>query len=253
MNTAQLSWDIAKMAKPNAFAHPSLRDYLDPANGPCGSLLAPAFQLEFADYDELTARGDVDGAPIVLPVNTEHQADRLRSIRATHAMGLIVAVTNDLTGHSTYFAIRAGANFVVNIAMSIERQAELLRTQLLDHVRSARGNRRSAVREAVPNRSAQELPRNRNILPTMEIRRPGAKRPRATLDEFDTQLLRMLRTSMTVAEIARHHYLSERSMYRRIRNLYDTLGVHSRAELVSSAPRDDISAPLTMCGSLPAD
>lgn len=252
MNTAQLSWDITKMAKPNAFAHPSLRDYLDPANGPCGSLLAPAFQLEFADYDELAARGDVDGAPIVLPVNTEHQADSLRSIRATHAMGLIVAVTNDLTGHSTYFAIRAGANFVVNIAMSIERQAELLRTQLLDHVHAARGNRRPSVREVIVNHPGQELPRNRNIVPATDIRRPTAKASPAALDDFDARLLRMLRTSMTVAEIARHNYLSERSMYRRIRNLYDTLGVHSRAELVRSEPSDDTSAPLAMCRSLPA-
>ncbi|MFI6997900.1 hypothetical protein [Nocardia sp. NPDC050175] len=244
MNTAQLSWGIEKMTKPNAFAHPSLRDYLDPANGPCGSLLAPAFELEFADYDELTARGDVDGAPIVLPVNTEHQAERLRSIRATHAMGLIVAVTNDLTGHSTYFAIRSGANFVVNIAISVERQAELLRTQLLDHVRSVRHDRLPSVRGSVPNGRRSEP--TRNIASPKDIRRPAAQSGQVELDEFDTHLLRMLRTSMTVAEIARLNYLSERSMYRRIRSLYETLGVHSRAELVRSAHRAEPSAPLAL-------
>ncbi|MEU7143127.1 helix-turn-helix domain-containing protein [Nocardia sp. NPDC046473] len=242
MNTAQRSWGIATMAKPNAFAHPSLRDYLDPANGPCGSLLAPAFELEFADYDELTARGDVDGAPIVLPVNTEHQAEKLRSIRTVHAMGLIVAVTNDLTGHATYFAIRSGANFVVNIAISVERQAELLRTQLLDHVRSVRHDRPPSVRGSVPSGLRPES--TRNIASPKEIRRPAARRGQVALDEFDTHLLRMLRTSMTVAEIARLNYLSERSMYRRIRNLYDTLGVHSRAELIRSAHRAE--APLAL-------
>jgi DNA-binding NarL/FixJ family response regulator len=51
---------------------------------------------------------------------------------------------------------------------------------------------------------------------------------------------------MTVAEIARLNYLSERSMYRRIRSLYDTLGVDSRAELVRSKPRSDVSFPLTV-------
>ncbi|MFB8273977.1 helix-turn-helix transcriptional regulator [Nocardia colli] len=239
MNTAQLSRGIDTMTKPNAFAHPSLRDYLDPANGPCGSLLAPAFDLEFADYDELTARGDVDGAPIVLPVNTEHQAERLRAVRATHAMGLIVAVTNDVTGHSTYFAIRSGANFVVNIAISIERQTELLRTQLLDHMHSTLETRRPP-RDLMTNRRAPEPSRPRNLAPARETRRAATP----TLDDFDTRLLRMLRTSMTVAEIARHNYLSERSMYRRIRNLYDTMGVHSRAELVRAAPRDDASAPV---------
>ncbi|MFE9582332.1 hypothetical protein ACFYO1_38550 [Nocardia sp. NPDC006044] len=247
MNTAQLSRGIETMAKPNAFAHPSLRDYLDPANGPCGNLLPAAFDLEFADYDELTARKDVDGAPIVLPVNTEQQAERLRAVRATHAMGLIVAVTNDVTGHSTYFAIRSGANFVVNIAISIERQTELLRTQLLDHLHSSLDTRRPP-RDMMANRRAQDPQRPRNLAPTRDIRRPATP----VLDDFDTRLLRMLRTSMTVAEIARHNYLSERSMYRRIRNLYDTMGVHSRAELVRAAPEEDAPAALALYRSLPA-
>ncbi|GAA5080641.1 hypothetical protein GCM10023319_21310 [Nocardia iowensis] len=236
------------MAKPNAFVHPSLRDYLDPTNGPCRSLFAPAFRLEFADYDELTARDDVDGAPIVLPVNTEHQADSLRSIRTTHAMGLIVAVTNDVTGHATYFAIRSGANFVVNIAISIERQTEILHAQLLDHVRSVRENRHPAMRDTgtkSDTHSPRRGPTRIRMAPTTrENPPPGAQGGRGALDEFDAQLLRMLRTSMTVAEIARLHYLSERSMYRRIRNLYDTLGVVSRAELVRSEHRADPTPPL---------
>ncbi|WP_378737534.1 helix-turn-helix transcriptional regulator [Nocardia brasiliensis] len=248
MNAVQLSRGIEKMAKPNAFVHPSLRDYLDPTNGPCGSLFAPAFQLEFADYDELAARGDVDGAPIVLPVNTEHQAESLRSIRTTHAMGLIVAVTNDVTGHSTYFAIRSGANFVVNIAIAIERQTEILHAHLLDHMRSVRENRRPPVRDTVttsdPHSPRRGPTRIRMAPATRQNPPPAQQNSRPALDEFDARLLRMLRTSMTVAEIARLNYLSERSMYRRIRNLYDTLGIASRAELARSEHHADPPPPL---------
>ncbi|KAA8886349.1 hypothetical protein F3087_24225 [Nocardia colli] len=207
--------------------------------------------MEFADYDELTARGDIDGAPIVLPVNSEHQAEKLRSIRSIHAMGLIVAVTNDVTGHSTYFAIRAGANFVINIAISGERQAEILRAQLLDHARPVVENQRPPMRGVALNHDSNirrtESARRPDLKSApRDIPRPGAQNGRGVLDEFDTRLLRMLRTSMTVAEIARLNYLSERSMYRRIRNLYDTLGVESRAELVKAEHRGASSPPLAM-------
>ncbi|MFF3224764.1 hypothetical protein ACFYV7_18385 [Nocardia suismassiliense] len=248
MNAVQLCRDTEEVTRTNAFVHPSLREYMDPTNGPCGTLFAASFRLEFADYDQLAARRDVDGAPIVLPVNTEYQAESLRSIRAAHAMGLIVAVTNDVTGHATYFAIRAGANFVINIAIAVERQAEILRAHLFDRAEKPS----PSVFGTVPNRGTNsprpEPTRAREVTPAVG-RVPRASTPdrRAELNEFDARLLRMLRTSMTVAEIARHNYLSERSMYRRIRALYNTLGVHNRAELAES--RAAARLPMTVLRS----
>nr|WP_203236647.1 response regulator transcription factor [Nocardia panacis] len=166
-------------------AHPGLREFLDPLGG---ELFPSTYRIAFADYDTLLADIAPDVAAIALPVGTEQQAELLRAVRAQRAMTLIVAVTNDVTGHATYFAIRAGANFVVNVAISGDRQTETLRAHLSGH--------RSPVRRD------------------------------------DTELLDMLRSSMTVAEIARRSYMSERSMYRRIRSLYDALGVVSRAELL---------------------
>ncbi|CAM4237807.1 response regulator transcription factor [Nocardia ninae] len=251
MNAVQLRRDTEEVTRSNAFVHPSLREYMDPKNGPCGTLFASSFRLEYADYDQLAARRDVDGAPIVLPVNTEHQAESLRSIRAAHAMGLIVAVTNDVTGHATYFAIRAGANFVINIAIAVERQAEILRAHLIDQ-QSSPDKPSPPVFGTVPNRGAnnprQESTRARAVTPAVgRVPRASATDRRAELDEFDTHLLRMLRTSMTVAEIARHNYLSERSMYRRIRALYNTLGVRNRAELAER--RDAVRPPMTVLRS----
>lgn len=240
MNALQLSRGIEATGTTTAFAHPSLRDYLDPADGPWGGLFAAPLRLEFVEYDELGSRDAVAGAPIVLPVHTECQAERLRAIRARHAMALLVAVTNDVTGHSTYSAIRSGANFVVNLAISVERQAEVLRARLLDHAGALPRRPRPAVLGAVPDRAsapAARAPRpgRDSTLSAANGSRAAAPLDRPELDEFDTRLLRMLRTTMTVAEIARQNYLSERSMYRRIRNLYDTLGVSGRNDLMNSA------------------
>ncbi|WP_281875338.1 hypothetical protein [Nocardia sputorum] len=246
MNAVRTSRDLEQATGRVAFVHPGLRGYLDPADGVWGSLFEPYFEVEFADYDEVAMRGDADGAPIVLPVNSETQAESLRSVRARHAMGLIVAVTDDVGGYSTYAAIRSGASFVINVAISVERQAGLVRAQLLDHTRSAPAKPLPAVLGAVTSRASNE-PKRQPLRERAGTPATGAEPSgRDCLDEFDTRLLRMLRTSMTVAEIARLHYLSERSMYRRIRSLYDTLGVDSRAELVRAQPRGDVSFPLTV-------
>jgi DNA-binding NarL/FixJ family response regulator len=209
-------------------------------------MFEPYFELQFVDYDELAMRRDADGAPIVLPVNSEIQAESLRSVRVRHAMGLIVAVTHDVGGYSTYAAIRSGANFVINVAISVERQTGLVRAHLLGHTRSASRKPPPAMLGAVAGGGPDE-PRRQPLRARAGTSAADAEPSgRDGLDEFDTRLLHMLRTSMTVAEIARLNYLSERSMYRRIRSLYDTLGVDSRAELVRSKPRSDVSFPLTV-------
>ncbi|MEV6426939.1 hypothetical protein [Nocardia sp. NPDC051463] len=80
-----------------------------------------------------------------------------------------------------------------------------------------------------------------------ELSSPEEPSPRSTdtsrkvLSESDVRLLGMLRSAMTVAEIARLNYMSERSMYRRIRNLYDTVGVEGRSQLRRSATADHLA------------
>ncbi|WP_069165969.1 helix-turn-helix transcriptional regulator [Nocardia altamirensis] len=218
------------------FVHPGLRECLDSANALWEKIFAPSCRIEFADYPALTGRDDLDGAPILLPVNTEYQAENLRAVRARHAMGLIVAVTNDITGHSTYFAIRSGANFVVNLAISGDRQAEILRGQLREHARTTQP---ATAPTPLAATGGTRRPAAVRDLPTTKPRR-------RTLDDSDKLLIQMLRSSMTVAEIARHCYMSERSMYRRIRQLYDKVGVASRAELVRSSSGDDPGLSVTV-------
>ncbi|MFQ6327138.1 helix-turn-helix transcriptional regulator [Nocardia sp. CWNU-33] len=222
-----------------ALAHPGLHEYLDSANELWGQLFAPTFRIEFADYDELVSRSDISGAIIMLPVNAEYEAESLHTVRAQHAMGLIVAVTDDVTGHSTYSAIRFGADFVINVAIPGERQAEMLRAQLGEFMHSARIDTRPALLGAVTDHSASSRgqhaePRRDDAPEAADLPPLGISVGRSAWTEFDIRLLRMLRTPMTVAEIARANYLSERSIYRRIRNLYNALGVVSRTELIRS-------------------
>ncbi|MFG2445269.1 hypothetical protein ACGFQG_20585 [Nocardia fluminea] len=243
--STQLRRDIEKCAATTIFAHPSLSEYLE-TNEMMSTMFARSFHIEFADYDEIVSRSDVSGARIMLPVNAEYQAESLHSIRIRHAVELIIAVTNDVTGHSTYFAIRSGANFVVNIAIPGESQAEIICAQLQKFKpRAPETSRRTAFGPATTATPA-ELARSSvpSEVPSPERASPaGIDTSRKMLSRSESQLLGMLRTSMTVAEIARLNYMSERSMYRRIRHLYDAVGVAGRSQLVrswtgeSSAPR----------------
>lgn len=164
-------------------------------------------------------------------------------------MSLLIAITHDVTGHTTYYAMRSGADFVINLAIPGGQQSNLLSA----HLRGCPGREpeigRNLRLEVVPTtsnmppRSGAGAP---NPTPVQECgprtsttghttADPGARR--RALSRFDTELADMLRTHMTVAEIARHNYVSERSMYRRIRALYNILGVTSRVELTSSTNR----------------
>ncbi|WP_280441668.1 FAD-binding protein, partial [Nocardia brasiliensis] len=126
---------------------------------------------------------------------------------------------------------------------------EVARTGLHSIVCALRIRRRPPVLGAVPDRApaAREPRPARDTAPAVPNGlRAATAIGRPELDEFDARLLRMLKTSMTVAEIARQNYLSERSMYRRIRNLYDVLGVAGRNDLVNSGAHDQARAPLTV-------
>ncbi|MFC9894044.1 helix-turn-helix transcriptional regulator [Nocardia sp. NPDC127579] len=239
-STATAVRPLGPDTRPIIFAHKSFHDCMGSADGAWLTRFARSFQLEFADTDELAAHTDLGGAPILLPVNAEYQAEELRAIRARHAVGLLVAVTNDVTGHCTYFAIRSGANFVINVAIPGERQAEMICAQLRQHAHPA---------------SVRSRPTTLTSAPTVRSREPAhAPKPvhhRKPLNDNDIRLLELLRSSRTIAEIARQNYMSERSMYRRVRELYDALGVVSRSQLMRSGLGEfphQPSAPVHLAG-----
>ncbi|MGW6598403.1 helix-turn-helix transcriptional regulator [Streptomyces sp. NPDC055036] len=187
------------------------------------------------DEEELNASGGLS-LPVLLPVNSEFQAEELRTLRVRHPLSLLIAVTNDLSGHHTYYAIRSGANFVFNVAISGESQIGMVQAQLRAHA-ITHAIAHADVPATVPADAKRAPVRVTEQRVTRPVALPGLHAAGAStvpdLHRADRELVRQLRTSMTVSEIARRHYCSERSMYRRIRRLYDELGVRGRAELMS--------------------
>lgn len=258
-------------------AHRGLKAHFTSPNSALSEFGSGLTRVSFIDEEELTAPERPLDLPVCLPVSSEFQAEGLRAVRVRHPLALLIAVTNDVSGLRTYYAIRSGANFVFNLAISSPSQIDMLYAQLRSH-RSTRppqppeahlraiavrpesrpGPRLGQFSEDEPSRHQSNLRRSSEAGPVAggppgvrpgseeaaaghhEVtgERPGAPsvgeaRPSApAVDEADRGLLRLLCSSMTVSEIARHHYCSERTMYRRIRKLYDDFGVRSRAELV---------------------
>jgi DNA-binding NarL/FixJ family response regulator len=63
---------------------------------------------------------------------------------------------------------------------------------------------------------------------------------------IDTDLLAQLATSCSVRELAQRNFCSERTMYRRMRLLYNSLGIRGRADVALLATgRDEVTSSTT--------
>ncbi|MFD9369807.1 DNA-binding response regulator [Streptomyces sp. NPDC060020] len=209
--------------------HSGFKEHFDrPESAPSvfSALRSGVSRIDFADDAELIAAttGPID-VPILVPVISEFQAETIRTIRMRHPLSLITAVTDDVTGHLTYGAIRSGAKFVLNLAIPAERQLDLLFAQFHTHFQP-----RTCLTPTAPG-SPQVAGTPRDHGPA-RLPAPSTRQGRPVQD---AELMRLLCTPMTVAEIARRHYCSERSMYRRIRQLYNEVGVRGRTELMVMA------------------
>ncbi|MFB7912969.1 hypothetical protein [Streptomyces sp. NPDC056061] len=271
-------------AELHVLVHSGLKPYFDPPHARLGMLRSGLDRIEFIDVGGLTAPCGALDLPVLIPVTSEFQAEELRTVRVRHPLSLLIAVTHDISGYRTYYAIRSGANFVLNLAIPGECHRDLLYAQLRAH-RAAGAADAIAVTGATSTTGAMPVDGAadgasdsgaQGILPEQGGARhrcryygeapsgapsasappTGAKagresdmpegRPQSTVSSYDADLFRLLRTPITVAEIARrHYYCSERSMYRRIRRLYDDLGVTGRAELMSLGAELGPRRPMT--------
>lgn len=283
--------------------HAGLRAHFESPHAPLARIRSGLGRIGFVDDEELTAPGGALDLPVLIPVTSEFQAEGLRVVRVRHPLALLVAVTNDVSGFRTYYAIRSGADFVFNMAIADANQVDMLYAQLRAHrtatppeppdsplrpltaardtgaveeehrqapsgqfeeresrpgsVRQDRGPEHAAAagRRTVqaedalssppPHRGGRAFGEDEPVHGAAEV--PG--RTLRTVAGVDTGLMRMLCSSMTVSEIARRYYCSERTMYRRIRKLYDDVGVRSRAELIPLAsvlPPDQPRTPATL-------
>ncbi|SCK48548.1 helix-turn-helix transcriptional regulator [Streptomyces sp. WMMB 322] len=286
---------VSNSSELHVLIHSGLRAHFESPHAPLAGIRSGLGRIGFVDDEDLTAPGGALDLPVLIPVTSEFQAEGLRAVRVRHPLALLVAVTNDVSGFRTYYAIRSGANFVFNMAISGAHQVDMLYAQLRSHCTTGPPERAESQFQplSVARESGFGEEDHRQALPGhFEDRtaRPGSMRQGSGLEHaaaagrrtlqagdglpshplhpggsasgehgpvrpspcgraggahaadavrtapgIDTGLMRMLCSSMTVSEIARRYYCSERTMYRRIRRLYDEVGVRSRAELIPLA------------------
>ncbi|MBT2398832.1 DNA-binding response regulator [Streptomyces sp. ISL-100] len=233
----------------HVLVHSGLKAHLDSPRTPFSTLRSGVDRIEFIDDDDLAAPGTVLDLPVLIPVTSEFQAECLRAVRARHPLSLLVAVTHDLTGFRTYFAIRSGANFVFNLAIPGESQIDMLYAQSRSHRMTTPAGPTGPWLRAAPGDHGGRHESHASGDARDHAGRGGPagdeRCPDPALSESDAELARMLCTPMTVSEIARSYYCSERSMYRRVRKLYDDLGVSGRTELMSLAGTLGLNQPAT--------
>ena len=184
--------------------HSGLRRFCDDQRSPFRKLGA---RIEFVDPLELGALTD-PVERIVLPATNPMQVEFLRSLQRECCMTCIVAVVNDVNGYQTYQAMSAGATCVLNLAIPVDKQVDTLL--------------------AVFAAYAGAVERPLRVVPTDPATREGSTR---VLAEQDRSLISLLCGSHTISSIAKLFYCSERSMYRRVRRIYDRFEVSSRNEL----------------------
>ncbi|MGW1145061.1 helix-turn-helix transcriptional regulator [Streptomyces sp. NPDC002454] len=233
----------------HVLVHSGLRAHFDLPH-PAFSLLRSRLDgVEFVDPDDLTAFGGTLDLPALIPVSSEFQAEELRALRVRYPLSLLIGVTRCVLGQRTYLAIRSGANSVLNLAIPGRDQIDVLCAQLRAHTTATACHAAARLRgvPGAPDGGGTDEDRwAREGHPLREEEAPPRGVAYSTLAEGDRKLLRLLCTSMTVNEIARRHYCSERSMYRRIRKLYDGLGVCGRTELLSKASALGLNRPMTV-------
>lgn len=193
------------------------------------------YTVEFVPQDRLATLDD-DGGPVVVPATNEAQAQLVRSLRTELGRWLspVIAVVNDCSGHQSYTAIKYGASGVLNLVIPVEAQLNALhavlnpvpaqdRSVIFDHSPSLDPHGDQHPVGAVVRQGAGTAPANAasgGILPHLD-------------DHEAWTLIKLLCTDEPVYTIARRFFCSERTMYRRIRALYNSVRVRGRSELRS--------------------
>lgn len=182
---------------------------------------------EFLTPEELLTEVSPE-VPAIVPVVDELQVQFLTQLRRRRCLAPILAVVGDLSGHQTFRAMANGATSVLNLELPLGKQGSVLRS-LFDGRPESQGpcsnHASSGGREDGGRRPAFSPELALNLEKLAALSGPDG------LPGNPELLIDMLRGPNTIAAIARRFYCSERSMYRYVRRVYDTLGVSSRTEL----------------------
>ena len=155
----------------------------------------------------------IDSPIAVVAVRSEHDLRRLAAMsKSTPDLVAIVIQENNDT-RSARAALCAGATASVRADCSLEELAEVIRLA-------------ASGRTALPSSVARDLARGRGLTPA-----------NCRVSPREAEWIRTLARGTTVSELARRAGYSEREMYRCLHEIYDRMGVASRAEALVQATR----------------
>ncbi|TDC85961.1 response regulator transcription factor [Micromonospora sp. KC606] len=150
---------------------------------------------------------------MLLSIRSEADAEALASLRAYDDQVALLALLVDPTVDNYRQALQAGAWGVVDYAASPEEIVAALEATWAGVVR-------------LPRAIAVDL-----------LSRPGRTNAAPPVGESDVMRLAALANGWSVERLASHENFSTRAMFRRLQELYRTLGVSNRHEAVVVAAR----------------
>lgn len=180
--------------------HAELKDAFD--SKACRALMTQV-EVTFAPDRVIEDAIAAAGVAAVLPTFCEPQRWRMAEIRRSRPDAILVALVRDLDGINTLKAFRAGASRVANLMLGPDQVI----AALMSCSRTANG---AADGHLAPGSVSADV-----VFPSPD----------------DSTLTRLLRSGATFALIARITRCSERTLYRRAREIYRQRGVSCRAEL----------------------
>lgn len=237
---------MAEKVKPTPiFSAPSLEPLLGTT---AAEWSRHGLQLVFVhDYESMVA---LPGCVMLVPAFTPSQSAALAKLTDSSPLTIAIGVVRDTTGLQTHNAITAGAAYVANLHLTWDlllgalapaimnlRKATTCstsqpKTSPLSADDAARGdtwNDSSGRRRAEPPRliSDATLAAHGRTL----VLAPDACQLDC-LDPDDLEVVKLLQEEeLSIRQIAERLYVSQRSLYRRLRRIYTHLGVTTRREL----------------------
>lgn len=170
-------------------------------------------------FEDVSEALDQSGRTIVLPALSNLQLRLLSSTSMARPLGATIAVVTDASGQQTHAAFQSGATLVVNTLIPPAYSASAVQALLVTHKVASASSDRYPLRQQRP-------PQTPNISRSEPLLAGQGG------DDFsDASLVASLHGPCTITDLARQFFCSERSMYRRARQVYKYFGVAGRYEL----------------------
>ena len=190
-----------------------------------GEILLAAHDLENARAaaEELSAIARAFGAPLL-------------SAASAHAAGAVLLARDDIDAASTL--LRQAWKTWRDLEMPYdEAQTSVLIAAVCDR-RGDQDGRRLELDAA--RRLFKQLEAEPCLARIAEHRERATRQPSSSLSERETQVLRLLAAGKTNRDIAEELVISEKTVARHVSNIFDKLGVSSRAGATACAYKDNL-------------